>query len=204
MCQIGWHNNKNRAREQRSKQVQLESFWELRGLDFDCWNFVTFSDPSWQGNILMYSTAFNACEEGLQFQHSSQLLGHLQDALYTVLRKRPAWMHRVSGCKLWPIRETGVESVQRMTIAILCWEGLCWWRHRIFGGREGGCRWLGLILTKFRCHNDSRASMDIRWAIQPAESPGLNPVFFLNILWPSKTIQNLRIVNCLITKASFC
>ena len=107
-----------------AKQVQLESFWELRGVDFDCWNFVTFSDPSWQGNILMYSTAFNACEEGLQFQHSSQLLGHLQDALYTVLRKRPAWMHRVSGCKLWPIRETGVESVQRMTIAILCWDVL--------------------------------------------------------------------------------
>ena len=26
--------------------------------------------------------------------------------------------------------------------------------------------------------------MDIRWAIQPAESPGLNPVFFLEYTLP--------------------
>jgi hypothetical protein len=34
--------------------------------------------------------------------------------------------------------------------------------------------------------------------------PRSKPSFFWNILYPSKTIQNLRIVNCLITKASFC
>ena len=54
-------------------------------------------------------------------------------------------------------------------------------------------------------HNDRRASRDIPWAIQPAEIPWSQPIFFLrNILYPSKTIQKLYCANCLITLASFC